>query len=266
MRNWKGCHKITLEISIKMSKANIREIFQSIQGEGPHIGEQQLFIRFCGCNLHCAYCDTDFEVSKSKSYTPHELIDKVNTYGNNQVLSLTGGEPLVSMAFLKEFLPLAKSNGHKIYLETNATLPEQLENVIEYVDVVSADIKLFSATKEDIPVNVFDDFFKIASQKELFAKIVFNSRISNKEIDKAISLAKKYSFELILQPEMSGNSFCDKTKDIEAVFSKFRQKYDKVRIIPQMHKFLGVEWFQLVKHPSGNGEYNVLLFQILFLY
>lgn len=224
-----------------MNKANIREIFQSIQGEGPHIGEQQLFIRFCGCNLHCAYCDTDFETSKSKSYTPQELIEKVNTYGENQVLSLTGGEPLVSVAFLKEFLPLAKISGHKIYLETNATLAKQLNEIIDYVDIVSADIKLLSATNEDIPVDVFDEFFRIASQKELFAKVVFNSRINDEEIDKAISLAKKYSFELILQPEMSGNDFCVKTKDIEAVFSKFRQRYEKVRIIPQMHKFLGVE-------------------------
>lgn len=224
-----------------MIKANIREIFQSIQGEGPHIGEQQLFIRFCGCNLHCAYCDTDIEVFKSKSYTPQELIEKVNTYGENQVLSLTGGEPLVSIAFLKEFLPLAKSNGHKIYLETNATLAKQLEDIIDYVDIVSADIKLFSATKEDISIAVFDEFFKIASKKEVFAKVVFNSRISDEEIDKTISLAKKYSFELILQPEMSGNNFCDTTKAIEGVFAKFRKKYDRVRIIPQMHKFLGVE-------------------------
>ena len=123
-------------------------------------------------------------------------------------------------------MPLAKISGHKIYLETNATLSKQLNEIIDYVDIVSADIKLLSATKEDIPVDVFDEFFRIASQKELFAKVVFNSRISDEEIDKAISLAKKYSFELILQPEMSGDNFCDKTKDIESVFLKFRKKYD----------------------------------------
>ena len=46
--------------------ANIKEIFLSIQGEGPYIGYRQVFIRFCGCNLDCQYCDTDFLVSDCK--------------------------------------------------------------------------------------------------------------------------------------------------------------------------------------------------------
>ena len=38
-------------------KANIVEIFSSIQGEGLYIGERHLFIRFKDCNLNCTYCD-----------------------------------------------------------------------------------------------------------------------------------------------------------------------------------------------------------------
>jgi len=38
--------------------APITEIFSSFQGEGPHIGERQVFVRFSHCHLHCAYCDT----------------------------------------------------------------------------------------------------------------------------------------------------------------------------------------------------------------
>ena len=41
--------------------AYISEIFSSIQGEGLYIGERQLFIRFCGCNLKCDFCDTDYQ-------------------------------------------------------------------------------------------------------------------------------------------------------------------------------------------------------------
>ena len=43
-----------------MSKIKIKEIFESIQGEGPYVGYKQLFIRFCNCNLKCNYCDTEF--------------------------------------------------------------------------------------------------------------------------------------------------------------------------------------------------------------
>lgn len=223
-----------------MNKALIREIFLSIQGEGPYVGEEQLFIRFCGCNLNCAYCDTDFEASKSELYSPNELLDVVNSYGSNLTLSLTGGEPLVSVKFLKEFLPLAKTAGHRIYLETNATLPDELSEILQYTDIISADIKLESASKTNLNLQNIEQFFKIASGKETFAKLVFNKNITKEEIDFAIKLAKENNIEIILQPEMNEYKFCTTTEEIENIFKIFRKQYNKVRLIPQMHKFINV--------------------------
>ncbi len=223
-----------------MSKANIREIFLSIQGEGPYVGERQLFIRFCRCNLNCRYCDTDFELSKSTEYTPSQLIEKVNGYGKNFVLSLTGGEPLVSVDFLSEFLPLAKNSKHKIYLETNATLPENLNKIIDFTDVISADIKLESCTGQPQAEDKITEFFDIASQKEVFAKIVFNENITEEEINFATKLAIKNNILIILQPEMAENNFAVSTEVCEKIFDKFYSKYPNVRMIPQMHKFLNV--------------------------
>lgn len=223
-----------------MTIANIREIFLSIQGEGPYIGEQQLFIRFCGCNLACAYCDTDFEKSKSAKYSPENLLEKVNSYGKNLTLSLTGGEPLLSAAFLKEFLPMAKTNGHKIYLETNGTLYKQLADIINYVDIIAADIKLKSSTEQDISCDTLDKFFALAVKKEAFAKIVFDKNITEDEISQSINLAKKYNIEIILQPKMDGNNFAISAENIKNIFKKFVSNYPKVRLIPQVHKFLNV--------------------------
>lgn len=222
------------------NKAKIREIFTSIQGEGPYVGTKQLFIRFCGCNLNCAYCDTDFEAAKSKDYTVEELINKINEYGEIFTISLTGGEPLCSAAFLKDFLPEIRKYGHKIYLETNATLPEGLEKIIDSVDVVSADIKLKSSTGMNIDSDVYEKFYSLASKKECFAKVVFNEAISDEEINFCVSIAQKYGLLLILQPEMKGNDFSVTSEFSEIIFEKFYTKYSNIRLIPQVHKFINL--------------------------
>lgn len=220
--------------------AKVREIFTSIQGEGPYVGTKQLFIRFCGCNLHCNYCDTDFEVSKSIEFTPNELMEEINALNDIFTVSLTGGEPLVSVDFLKDFLPLLKSKGHKVYLETNGTLPDELLKVLDYVDIISADIKLKSSTGTEIDINDYKKFFTVGSKKEIFAKVVFNEMITDTEIVDCIEIAKSAECEIILQPEMKGNDFAVGTKRQQEVFEKFYKQYRKVRLIPQVHKFLNV--------------------------
>ena len=37
---------------------DVVEIFTSINGEGPLVGQLAVFIRMKGCNLSCSYCDT----------------------------------------------------------------------------------------------------------------------------------------------------------------------------------------------------------------
>ena len=76
------------------NKVLIKEIFESIQGEGPYIGVNQLFVRFSKCNLNCDYCDTDFQTNL-KEYTETDFINEINKYNNIHSVSLTGGEPLL---------------------------------------------------------------------------------------------------------------------------------------------------------------------------
>lgn len=218
--------------------AKIKEFFTSIQGEGPYIGYKQCFVRFCTCNLNCKYCDTDFLADeKTPDYTAQELADIVNNEDVHSV-SLTGGEPLLYTDFLKEFIPLCK---HKIYLETNGTLPENLEKIIDVVDIIAADIKIKSATGNKLSHDLQDKFCKVASKKELFLKLVFSSGITDEEIQNACKLAQKYNAQLILQPQMRGTEFTLTTQEIENVFNKFVQEYSNVRLIPQMHKFLNIQ-------------------------
>jgi organic radical activating enzyme len=216
----------------------IREIFTSIQGEGPFVGYKQLFVRFSKCNLNCKYCDTDFDINKSKEYTPDELAIICENNRDCHSISLTGGEPLLEVDFLKDFLPICPL---EVYLETNGTLWENLAEIIDYVSDISADIKLPSATNQSVKWDEHDKFFEIASRKNLFAKVVFDSSINDIEIFNITKLCKKYDIELILQPMMIGNKSSVTPEFISKILDKCLKFYPNVRVIPQTHKFIGVD-------------------------
>lgn len=218
-------------------KVKIKEVFASIQGEGPFVGYKQLFIRFCGCNLTCNYCDTDYRTVDSIEYRLCELLEKVKQSTDCHSVSLTGGEPLLNTGFLKEFLPQCPL---PVYLETNATLAGELGEVIDYIDYISADIKLGSCTGGNDLFSEHDSFFAVASCKELFAKIVFDENITEEEINLCCKLGAKYNIELVLQPKMTGLEFGVERDFVIATLDKFLKKYKKVRLIPQLHKFLDV--------------------------
>ena len=218
-------------------KVKIKEIFASIQGEGPFIGYKQLFIRFCGCNLACVYCDTDFRTVDSTEYTVSELVDIVKQNLDCHSVSITGGEPLLNSGFLKEFLPQCPM---PVYLETNGTLAGELSEIIDFVDYVAADIKISSTTKGQDFFNEHDRFFAVGAHKTLFAKVVFDETISDTEISQCCKLGAKYGIELILQPKTVENKIAVPSIAIEKIFNKFLRKYKKVRLIPQVHKYLEV--------------------------
>ena len=98
----------------------INEIFHSLQGEGYHSGTPAVFVRFSGCNLRCAFCDTQHQQGTMMSF--QDIVDEVNKYPNASLIVLTGGEPslFIDEAFVTE---LKQKTGKKIAIETNGTRP-----------------------------------------------------------------------------------------------------------------------------------------------
>ena len=98
----------------------VNEIFYSLQGEGFHTGTPAVFVRFSGCNLRCAFCDTQHHTGKMM--TQQEIVDEVNKYPIAPLVVLTGGEPslFIDDAFVTE---LKQKTGKRIAIETNGTRP-----------------------------------------------------------------------------------------------------------------------------------------------
>lgn len=98
----------------------INEIFHSLQGEGFHTGTPAVFVRFSGCNLKCAFCDTLHQSGAMMSL--QEIITEVNRYPNAPLVVLTGGEP--SLFVDENFVAELKTRTCKrIAIETNGTRP-----------------------------------------------------------------------------------------------------------------------------------------------
>ena len=222
-------------------KAKIAEVFQSIQGEGPHRCIRQVFVRFHGCNLECSFCDT--KLNEYKEYTAPELFDVIDSFEDSfHSVSITGGEPLLQSGFLKEFLPLLKENNIKVYLETNGTLPYALKDIINYVDIVAMDFKLPSSTNRANFWDRHEGFLGLAKEKDVFVKVVVCDSTEKKDIEKAIELLRKFDSNItfILQP----NSF-DLNGSVMKKIAKFQQfcleHLEDIRVIPQLHKVLNVK-------------------------
>ena len=230
-------------------KADIVDIFSSIQGEGVFLGARQIFVRFKKCNLKCSYCDEPRD-GKATEYTPLELLSEVKyvelAKGPHHSVSITGGEPLVYSEFLKTFLKLLKKEGMTTYLETNGTLPRELDKVIDLVDIVSMDFKLPSSTGEKPFWDEHLEFLRIASWKKAFVKTIVTENTTKADIVRAAELVKKIkgNIPFVIQPASplkKEDKVLENDTLMKFVEIGLKHNIDNIRVIPQMHKKMGVK-------------------------
>lgn len=97
----------------------VNEIFYSLQGEGFNTGTASVFVRLSGCNLRCAFCDTNHQPHTMMSLP--EIVDEVMRYPSATLIVLTGGEPALHID--DKLIKALKMTGKTIAIETNGTLP-----------------------------------------------------------------------------------------------------------------------------------------------
>ncbi len=124
-------------------------MFVSINGEGPRAGELAVFLRFCGCNLNCSYCDTRWANTADVKYrlaSAEELVEYVKSTGVKNV-TLTGGEPLLQTDIARLIAQLGTS-GAEVEIETNGSVP--LKDIVSLSPrpAITSDYKLPSSGME----------------------------------------------------------------------------------------------------------------------
>ncbi len=121
----------------------------SIQSLGTVDGPGVRFVAFLqGCHLRCGCChnpDT-WAMTGGEDYTPQELVDKVVRcrpyFGAEGGITLSGGEPLLQPAFVREVFALCHAQGINTCLDTSGSiLTEEVKTVLQKTDRVLLDIK-----------------------------------------------------------------------------------------------------------------------------
>jgi len=242
--------------------APLIEIFSSMQGEGVLIGCRQVFVRFAECNLACDYCDTPYQPGPTcqvesnpgsgqfSSYSnPVNLTDitrlisrwQHNTNNVHHSLALTGGEPLLHADILQAWLPEMLAI-LPIFLETNGTLPAELEKILPLVEWISMDIKGSAVTGAPTPWVDHADFLALAKDRLCQVKLVVDASTTDSELLEAACLVNRYAPDVpfILQPLTQSGGPTLEGIVLLGLQEIASAEHRDVRIIPQIHPWLGV--------------------------
>jgi 7-carboxy-7-deazaguanine synthase len=227
----------------------VAEIFgPTIQGEGPHVGMQTLFVRVAGCDFKCAWCDSKFawKIDGSiKRYGTKELADILVQECNNSKCSnvvLTGGNPC--LYDFKQVIDILHDNNITVDIETQGSkMPDWLLDV----DLLVISPKAPSSKQPDVykTVNEYMKLLTSIKQKVAIKIPVFNEedfefamkyyalvdyyREKGVDIDLYLSVGNTNTTEA---GDISKRVLTDYEKLINMVANSYMQR---VFILPQVH-------------------------------
>ncbi len=149
------------------------------------------------------------------------VLREVRKYGVKSVC-VTGGEPMLQLEELKKLVGMLKESGFEVVLETNGTLYDK--EVFDSVDCVSVDMKPpSSGEKSD------ERLLRKLSRKDQVKVIV----AGKPDYEFAKHIASETDVELILQPTEAANA--------KKLVSRVLKDRLNVRVIPQLHKIIGLK-------------------------
>lgn len=203
----------------------------SIESCGTVDGPGIRFVVFTqGCPLRCQYChnpDT-WKMTDGKQMTIDELVSEAIKYKSYMRFSgggvtVTGGEPLLQVDFLKDFFVRLKAEGIHTAIDTSGYIfNDRVKEVLELTDLVLLDIKHFD------PLH-----YKVLTGVELGPTLEFLDYLGKKNIPTWV--------RYVLVPGLT-----DQLDSIEAL-SKHLSQYqhiERIELLP-FHKMGEFKWKEL---------------------
>lgn len=243
---------------------NVSELFVSFQGEGAHAGRRHLFVRFGGCPLRCRYCDTpeslvpvdvcrvlgpDGEQRRRNPLDVATLAGDVARLAASapplHAVAVTGGEPLAQVDFLATWLAEAPPPA-PVLLETAGILPARLARVLPLVAIVSLDVKCPSNTGERARWDEHAACLAaaVAAGREVYVKMPVDAGTAPEEVEQGARLVAAVDphVPLFLTPltEPTTPRPTIGPHDLERLHAVASRHVADVRVLPQLHKVLGI--------------------------
>jgi 7-carboxy-7-deazaguanine synthase len=120
----------------------IIEIYKSLQGESSYAGLPCIFVRLAGCNLRCAWCDSEYTFKGGTRMTLDDIEAEVRRLSpNGGLVEITGGEPLLQERDAVPLMERLLTAGYDVLLETSGERPLERvpAKVVKIVDVKCPD-------------------------------------------------------------------------------------------------------------------------------
>ena len=255
-------------LDVVATSVPVLEVFSTIQGEGPRVGERQVFVRLARCDLRCAFCDTPESYPTPATAriqrSPHDEGDEHPTNpltvaqlvaavlrldsprGLHPTVSITGGEPLLHPKAVKALGLALGALKFRVHLETGGHRVGALETVLDAIDEATPDLKIASATGFPTPWDAHRDSYRLLDHagKLLAIKAVVGGTTTEAEVAEAAKFAHEHgpSAPFVLQPvtEKVGGPPPPPGALLLRLQAAAARVHPAVRVIPQSHKMLGL--------------------------
>jgi 7-carboxy-7-deazaguanine synthase len=112
------------------------EIYKSVQGESSFAGRPCIFVRLAGCNLRCAWCDSEYTFKGGYKLSEDEVVAEVEKLAPVRLVEFTGGEPMLQERELVPLMSRLLASDYELMIETSgerplANVPVEVHKIVD---------------------------------------------------------------------------------------------------------------------------------------